>query len=169
MPIELIAGPPFRLPAHGIEPPDRRASISFAERERTRTQQFLVEGDRDLPRREALFVEVKDIIDNYWRQFDDAGVDIAELVERGPDVVTEFIAAQPVRALVCEMRWRAHANAAFPWEPNDLTDLIFLAIGAVHCDVVVGDKKWTDMIRRCESPYRATVLSNLLELPAALA
>jgi hypothetical protein len=166
---EVIAGPPFRLPAFGIGQPSPAGGESFASREQTLTQQFIEHGDPDLPRRQAIFTEVSDLIENYWRQFQDAGVDPRELADLGPDAVTEFIQSQPVRGLVCELRRRAHANPQFPWEANDLDDMIFLAIGAVHCDVVVGDKKWTDLIRRCKAPYKARVLSNLVDLPAALA
>jgi hypothetical protein len=63
-----------------------------------------------------------------------------------------------------------HAQGQQKWAPNDLNDVVYLPVAAVHCDVVVTERQWANRLTRAGVPRRhgTKVLSDLEDLTAVL-
>jgi hypothetical protein len=103
--------------------------------------------------------------------FERCGVTLDDLLH--PDITLDelasFLRAMPIRWTVSEMRRVAFGDRQRSIEPNDLEDLVALAIGSTHCDIVAGEQYWTKVIRRSNAEPRARVVATPLDLVVALA
>jgi hypothetical protein len=83
----------------------------------------------------------------------------------------EFISALPTRAAALRLREVRHQNREKAWEPNDMNDVAYNACAVVHCDVIVTERFWADMLRRSRLnvEHDTVVLTDVADLPEALA
>ncbi len=88
----------------------------------------------------------------------------------GRDGLTAFVRDLPTRSVTVDLLRDKHAQGQQKWEPNDLNDVVYLPVAAVHCDVVVTEKQWANRLRRAGVPrrYGTTVLHDLKELTDVL-
>jgi len=84
---------------------------------------------------------------------------------------TEFIAALPTRAAALRLREARHRNRQKAWERNDMNDVAYNACAVVHCDVVVTENLWADMLRQSHvaEEHGTTILTNVADLRDVLA
>ncbi len=84
--------------------------------------------------------------------------------------LTAFVRDLPTRSVTLDLLRDKHAQGQQKWEPNDLNDVVYLPVAAVHCDVVVTEKQWANRLSRAGVPgrYGTTVLSDLAELTGVL-
>jgi hypothetical protein len=62
----------------------------------------------------------------------------------------------------------AHEDPKFRWHIGDLNDMTALGTTAGYCDIVVAEKHWGSVLRRHATHSRATVTSDLRDLPQLL-
>jgi hypothetical protein len=72
----------------------------------------------------------------------------------GEDPLTAFLAAMPTRWMTAHLRRSAFENPSNKWESHDLNDIAYLAVAAVHCDIVVTERKWAHHLGKLASMYR---------------
>ena len=79
----------------------------------------------------------------------DAGLDQAGLAQwLAADALEEELARMPCLGRQYEVIHQRLSNADDHWEANDLTDVNFLACAAGYADVVVGEKKISEYLKR---------------------
>lgn len=77
-----------------------------------------------------------------------AGLDQASLDRWLADGFEDDLARMPCLGRQYEVIHQRLSNADDRWEGNDLTDINFLACAAGYADVVVGEKKVSEYLRR---------------------
>lgn len=77
-----------------------------------------------------------------------AGLDEPELSRWALEDADESIARLPYVGRLQEVIWHRLSNADERWEPNDLNDVHFLACAAAYAQVVVGERKTVEYLRR---------------------
>ncbi len=100
-----------------------------------------------------------------------AGLDPSRFPEAlGRDGLTAFLRDLPTRAVTFDLLRDKHAQEQQKWERNDLNDVVYLPVAAVHCDVVVTERQWANRLVRAGIPrrYGTTVLHDLAGLTAVL-
>ncbi len=70
----------------------------------------------------------------------------------GRDGLTGFVRNLPTRSVTLDLLWDKHAQGQENWEPNDLNDVVYLPIAAVHCDGVVTERQWANRLTRAAVP-----------------
>lgn len=166
--VNLIGGPPFRLPAHGIELPNR----SFGEKFAADSQQLadvLEEWGRsdDHAERLAIWSEYSDVMPLLSERLIVNGADPQKFTALGEDFLRDFLQQLPVRWTGCQLR-RVAFRSGRTWQANDMNDVGALSLSAVHCDVVVFERHWADTYRQTKLRQKAVVLNNISGLAAAL-
>jgi hypothetical protein len=80
------------------------------------------------------------------------------------------LTGMPYLARQYELIRQRLSNADDKWEANDLTDINFLACAAGYADIVVGEKKMSEYLRRAEprAPSGASVYRTLPDAMAGL-
>jgi hypothetical protein len=78
----------------------------------------------------------------------DVGLDTAGLDTWLTDGLEEDLARMPYLGRQYEVIHQRLSNADDHWEGNDLTDINFLACAAGYADVVVGEKKASEYLKR---------------------
>lgn len=73
------------------------------------------------------------------------------------------IAKLPALARIRELFDLRLANADDKWEKNDLNDVLYLASAAAYADIVVGEKKFTNLLARCTNVPAGARLYRRLE------
>ncbi len=88
----------------------------------------------------------------------------------GRDGLTAFLRDLPTRSVTIDLLRDKRAQGQQKWEPNDLNDLVYLPVAAVHCDVIVTEKQWANRLTRARvhRRYGTTVLHDLTELTEVL-
>lgn len=115
----------------------------------------------------ALFAnEYVDILDPLLKALLRAGINPDRFFEQGQDGLIEFLRGVPTRSVTYDLMRDKHAQGQQKWEPNDLNDVVYLPLAAVHCDVVVTERQWANRLVRAGVPrqYGTTVLYDLREL-----
>ncbi|MEX0664733.1 MAG: hypothetical protein WD598_08180 [Acidimicrobiia bacterium] len=166
---ELIGGPPFELPAHGIARPDKQIAQNWARARNERQAEFVkwgVNGDRAW--RVAIGAEYVDILDMLIGPLSRAGVELSELCDQGAEAMTEFLSAIPTPYAMACLDAAAICNQGFSWEANDFHDLILMSSASVYCDVIVGETKWVNLLHASRARPQATVTKDLADLPILL-
>lgn len=167
-------------------PPEMQASAEHQQllARMTQDHQF-AEGRADLARRLAeqgydkkdkldramLAGELVDILAPVNDALARAGIDPDRFIDAlGRDGLTAFIRDLPTRAVTVDLLRDKHAQGQQKWEPNDLNDVVYLPVAAVHCDVVVTERQWTNRLTRAGVPRRhgTVVLSDLTDLTDVL-
>lgn len=77
-----------------------------------------------------------------------AGLKWDDFIAMGRKGMTNFIKSIPLIDATRELERLRHQSVSRPWEPNDLNDISSLARAIVHCDVVVTEKMWVDLIKK---------------------
>lgn len=99
-----------------------------------------------------------------------AGLSADALIDSGEKGMSDFLEAVPTMFAVSEMeRLRASASQK-AWERQDFADLSALAAAAVHCDIVVTERFWVDVVERAklDSRFGTIFLGPLEDLPQYL-
>ncbi|HVA19653.1 MAG TPA: hypothetical protein VMU55_05735 [Solirubrobacteraceae bacterium] len=88
-----------------------------------------------------------------------ARVSVADAMKWLENDALNDLAGMPYLARHYELIRQRLSNADDRWEGNDLTDVNFLACAAGYADVVVGEKKMSEYLRRAEAraPVGASV------------
>lgn len=161
---ELIGGPPFRLPAHGIAAPDRKFADDFAATSQ-RQAMHLEEWGRtdDHAHRLVMAYEYVDLLDPLTERLARHGIAFSEFLDQGRDFLDAFLQALPVRHSVVQLR-RVAMRQGRTWEPNDMHDLGTLGMASVHCDLVLFEKYWSDTYRQAGLDNPATVVMRIEDL-----
>ena len=166
---EMIKGPPFQLPAHGIARPDDRWGENYATSEHERVLRLGEWGfSKERAQRFVLATEYIDMLPVLAETLRRAGITDDEFFDSGQEFLTEFIELMPTRAMFARLRVLAFQNRSHRWHPHDLNDMVGVSMGAAYCDVVVGEKQWIDYARR-SGRARAALLDSLTDLPVLLA
>jgi hypothetical protein len=80
-----------------------------------------------------------------------AGVSAEDAIEWLDDNARSDLAGMPYLGRQHEVIRQRLSNADDRWEANDLTDVNFLACAAGYADVLVGEKKMSEYLRRAEA------------------
>lgn len=163
-----IVTPPFQLPDLGIARPDDRHGETYAQGERRSAEALEAEGfSKDLVRCLVFASELLDIkapltaiLNHHLIPF--------ETIAHDEVSATSFLEAMPTRWMTAHLRRAAHENRSNKWDAHDLNDIAYLAIAAVHCDVVVTEKKWATYLASLPIDVPATVLTNLDQLSSVI-
>jgi hypothetical protein len=99
-----------------------------------------------------------------------ARVSFADAVKWLENDARNDLASMPYLARHYELIRQRLSNADDRWEGNDLTDINYLACAAGYADVVVGEKKMSEYLRRAEArvPSGANVYRTLPDVVAGL-
>lgn len=162
--LEMIAGPAFGLPAHGIARPDDTFSMRQLKFEQgTRERLRAVSANSDLARRLVLAQEVPDLVDplTAFLMKHNTSAD----PWRTQQGLTDLLLSLPAKGAITRMRYTAHQNPNFKWSMGDLHDLVALGTAAGYCDIVVCEKHWGSILQRHQRHLRARILTSLRELP----
>lgn len=166
--MNLIGGPPFRLPANGIAAPDRSYGEKFAADAQLLSDRLADWGRTDdHAEKLAIVSEYQDMTDLLNERLVVNGADPQTFVSMGGDFLRDFLEQLPVRWTGCQLR-RVAFRSNRKWKPNDMNDIGALSLAAVHCDVVVFEKHWADTYRQTNLQQKATVLSSIEDLAVAL-
>lgn len=166
----MIVGPDFALPAHGIARPDRTHAENYAASQNERLEKFVAAGNfaPDRCRRAATAYAFIDLLDWFEPILGVAGLSLDDVISRGGAFMRDFLRAVPTAYTVAcleEVALRKQRR----WKVNDMSDVLQLAYGATYCDVVVGEKAWTNLLRESAATPRAVLLTDLTELPGLIA
>lgn len=116
--------------------------------------------------------ELVDILEPVNDALARAGLDLSGFAETlGRDGLKAFLRDLPTRSVTFDLLRDKHAQGQQKWEPNDLNDVVYLPVAAVHCDVVVTERSWANRLVRAGIPrrYGTRVLHDLAALTAVLA
>ena len=164
----MIAGPDDRLPVDGIALPSlefAQRQVDFEEETARRLSEWGHTSDR--AHRLVLTQESPDALDYLVEESSSLGIDPRSVFHSEPSA-TAFMLALPAKGTVCRLRMTAHEDQQFRWHVHDLTDITALGTAAAYCDIVVAEKRWGSILRRHARHTRATVTSNLRDLPRLL-
>jgi hypothetical protein len=165
----LIGGPPFELPAHGIARPGKEVAERWARARNERLTRFVEWGvSDDRAWRMAVAAEYQDILDMLLPVLDRAGADLGSLADQGPKPMSDFLRRIPIPYAMACLEHAAMRSGNFVWEANDFVDLITTAYASSYCDVVVGETKWVNLLGISRAEPRAKVTKDLSDLPRLL-
>ena len=167
----VLGGPPdgVDVPSVRVLPRLLELNDQYVEGEVELARMLL--SERATGRRLTDFIlasEVMDILQVLNDRFAEAAI------SRGlsPDLdsaegLTALITGLPSRLTVLELRRQLHENPETRFQPNDLSDIAFLAIAVPYCDVIVTERKWVHHLNRAGLPQRFStrILSDLAALP----
>ena len=163
---DMLMGPSFQLPDHGIARPDNEISQRHLSFELRTQDQLRGATDKALARRVVLAQEALDIMEPMMTFLADHHVDSAPY--RTADGLTRTLLSLPAKGAITRMRISAHQNPNFRWAIGDLHDLVALGTAAGYCDIVVCEKQWGSILQRHQKHLQATILTRLRELPEIL-
>ncbi len=168
-----IAGPPFELPAEGIHPPTPFYSERWAKAQNElveRLSEHQPDGDKTFVQRVTAAQEFTTTFEEHSEILERHDVAQTEIFHDDVSIeeLNSFLKLMPVRWIVSEMRRVGFGDRQRTTEPNDLEDLVALALAAVHCDVVAGERYWTGVIRRSDAEPHTTVVSTPQDLVTAI-
>jgi hypothetical protein len=168
----LLVGPAEDLPTADIPQPPLEFAKNFADGENAQVQLFTEHDAGKGTRRNVVsarvLLDIKEPIDDALAR---AGLTWDALISLEADGLNEFMLDLPSRAAGLELMWLQHDNTETRWWPNDMNDIGYLSAAVAYCDVVVTERKWTAMLKRCGAPERfgTIVLSDLSGLAELLA
>jgi hypothetical protein len=95
-----------------------------------------------------------------------AGIGWEQFLALGPEGVSDFMLDLPSRAPSFELMRLQHDNQQTAWKPNDMNDIGYLSVAVAYGDVVVTERKWTDLLNRrgFVERFDTAVIDNLAEL-----
>lgn len=168
-----ITGPPVELPDDDIQAPILVHSERWADAQNDLLATISREqpdGDKTFVQRVTAMQEYVSILQDYADVFERHGVAQEELFHEDANIeeLNSFLRLMPVRWTVSEMRRLAFGDRQRRIEANDLEDQVSLAVASAHCDVVAGERYWTDIIRRSNADPHARVVSTPQDLVTAL-
>lgn len=83
----------------------------------------------------------------------------------GPEGITKFLDDMPSIRVNVHLRQHWVANPALQAKKNDHSDWFYLGAAAAHCDVVVAERHFAHVVNTGKLRKRATVITDLRELP----
>lgn len=153
----------------GITSTDHAAMEAVAEYERRRTT--WAGENSDFSRRafavlltRIFWVELQRSLHEIGRTVDDWG-------NSGPERLVDFWKSIPSLDVEMELYTQMHRQTSKAWTSHDDRDIGFLAMAIPACDVVVTEKFWVDLSKRCKlhERYGTVLLGNLRDLPTQIA
>lgn len=133
----------------------------------------LPERAAQLPRRQhddmLYALSMVDILEPLNGVFARHGLAPSQLLDLGRDEVKRFMDDLPSRRIDIHLSRHVLRNPALRSKLTDLEDWAALIPAAAHCDVLVCERHFASMITRDGFSVRATVLTDVRDLPAALA
>lgn len=163
-----IITPPFELPRHGIARPSDVYGENYAATERASAARLEQEGlSKDLVRRFVSATEFLDIQKPLNEVLGRHGLSFQD-VARDQDGATNFLTSMPTRWMTAHLRRAAFENRSNRWDAHDLNDIAYLAIAAVHCNVVVTERKWANYFKRLDIEVPALIMTDLDALSAVV-
>jgi hypothetical protein len=93
------------------------------------------------------------------------GISMDELHTRGVHGAMAFVEDLPSRRVEVHLHRQVLKNREYQAKANDLCDWAGLGRAAGYCDFLVCEKHFADLIQRDHFTARATVLTNIRELP----
>lgn len=163
-----IETPSFELPAMGIARPNDEHGERYAEGERNSARLLQEHGfSRDAVRRFVFASEYLDIWAPLEETVERHRIDFTAVVS-SEETLTAFLELMPTRWMTAHLRRECHNNPSNKWHSHDLNDIAYLAVAAVHCDVVVAERKVANYLKRLPIDVPAMVITKLDDLPALL-
>lgn len=106
-----------------------------------------------------------DLKDEFFMAIARAGL-TEEAVPDTSEGQIEFIESLPTRNVDYQLHRLRFDNPQLKREEGDLVDFAFLSVAVVHCDVVVTEKQWVDLIQRSglDELHSTTMLRGLTDL-----
>ncbi len=163
---EMLSGPVFQLPDHGIARPNNEISQRHLNFELRTQRELQGTTDKDLARRLVLAQEALDIVEPMKAFLAAHNVDAAPYLTG--EGLTRTLLSLPAKGAITRMRLSAHQNLNFRWAIGDLHDLVALGTAAGYCDIVVCEKQWGSILQRHQKHLKATILTHLRDLPEAV-
>ena len=96
------------------------------------------------------------------------GISLDDFAALGEQGWREFLNALPTRRVDMHLHRQWAKNRSLPTKSSDLNDWIYLGSAVMHCDVVVTERQFADLIKRDGFQCRAEVLTDLPALPRVL-
>jgi hypothetical protein len=166
---EVLAGPGFALPAHGIARPDTKLDEEWASARNERQKQFVDWGiTSERARNVALVVAYVELMELLNERVAEAAVDVGPIMDGGPETLTAFLERIPTAYTFACIEEVAIRNANHRWKPNDFHDLLMLSLGSVYCDVVVFEKTWSNLYAQSRAQPLGVVTRDLASLQELL-
>jgi hypothetical protein len=167
--IASIIGPNGDYRDLGIDRPSRERNERYAaQRNQLRANLHSWRRDRDAAERFATaseLVDLTEIVDEVGQRL---GVSMRHLLRRGRTGLEEFLSSLPMESIVQQLH-AAALRESRPTELNDHNDVVYLSAAAAYCDVVAGERHWTEKLQRPTTPTRARhVLSRPEDLVAVI-
>lgn len=155
-----LCGPPDGVEVPDYEPHAHRVfADEFAATEEDQAARFLAAGaDTTYQGRVLRAREWAALLPTTLAALQRAGIDADWFLSQGAQVLTEFIADMPVVHASLEMRRHQHQNPSRRWRANDAYDVTALSMAVVHCDAVVTEKHWADVLHRAHLDERHSTL-----------
>lgn len=165
----VLAGPPEDAEPVSLNLP-RDVDDRYVAEKRQLAQNLSDAGrTRELARRLSYGVELRDTAKMTIQAFEEQDASVDLLLDGGFDVLKGFIDGLPTASIIRHLHEAALMDPNLIRQSNDFNDVMYLCAAAAHCDVVVGERKWINQIRRSGAPTRAALLTDVRELPSALA
>jgi hypothetical protein len=92
------------------------------------------------------------------------------MFEAGRDYLTAFVYDLPVISSQIEMLRQQHRTPQRGWRTSDQYDVVAFSMAVVHCDIIVIEKHWANLMRRSglDKRFGTVILSSLSQLPEHL-
>ena len=163
----LLCGPPDGVTIPGYDPnADRIFADQFVKEEEDQAQKFKLNRANKSHQAKVLMArEWVRMVPLIGQDILDMGLD-PEVLFANADVMASMLRDMPVVNVSLELRRQQHRNPERQWSPNDYYDVEGLSVAVVHCDIVVTEAHWADILRRTSLPERhnTTVLTHIKEL-----
>ena len=112
-------------------------------------------------------VSIVDILDPLNDALRSHGLSLDQLLALGREQVLAFMDELPSRRVDMHLQKQILRNPSLKPKPTDLEDWGALGPAAAHCDVLVCEKHFADMLLRDGFAPKALVLTSLADLPSA--
>lgn len=92
------------------------------------------------------------------------------LVYRDAESITDFIMDLPVVSSQMEMLRMQHRDSGRAWTTNDFHDITAFSVAVVHCDAIVIEKHWANLMRRAklDDRFETDIFDDVRDLVAPL-
>ena len=112
-------------------------------------------------------ISFEDIVSTVLAELDKKSDDIASL---GPSRLCTFVEHCPILDVETELIIQRNRHRDRPIDPNDIRDLAHLELAIPHCDAVVTEKFWCDLVRRShlDKKYDCLVTHDVREIEPLL-
>jgi hypothetical protein len=153
--IASIIGPDGDYRDLGITRPGRERNEKYAaQRNQLRSNLRGWRQDKDGAERFATASELVELIEIVDEVGDRLGVSMRHLTRLGRDALDDFLSSLPLESIVRKLHEAALRDDRTT-QVNDHNDVVYLSAAAAYCDIVAGERHWTEKPRRPTTPTRA--------------